>query len=277
MKEKYGFVYLWRDKKHSRYYIGCHWGTEDDGYICSSRWMRQSYKRRPQDFKRRVLARIYSSRADLLKEEGFWLLKIHCRELGVKYYNLNNHQNGHWTSDDSKRLTIGQKISSSVKAHRETPEGWANYQAGIEKKRGRPQSAETITKRAAAIKDALAIKFPIEERKVRAKKGSKEHLQKLSEASKRRWAQPLAKEKQAAITRQIHTGNQYNLGRIVSEETRDKISKATRGKKRSAEYVEAMRERARGRVRSEAAKLATSEKMKEVWAERRRLNQQITS
>lgn len=44
MTEKYGFVYIWRDKKHNRYYIGCHWGTTDDGYICSSPWMKQAYK-----------------------------------------------------------------------------------------------------------------------------------------------------------------------------------------------------------------------------------------
>ena len=34
--EKYGFVYIWFDRKHKRYYIGCHWGHEDDGYVCSS-------------------------------------------------------------------------------------------------------------------------------------------------------------------------------------------------------------------------------------------------
>ena len=55
MAEKYGFVYLQFDRKHKRYYVGCHWGTVDDGYICSSNWMRDTYNRRPQDFKRRIL------------------------------------------------------------------------------------------------------------------------------------------------------------------------------------------------------------------------------
>ncbi len=32
MKQKYGFIYLWRDRKHNRYYLGSHWGSEDDGY-----------------------------------------------------------------------------------------------------------------------------------------------------------------------------------------------------------------------------------------------------
>ena len=28
--EKHGFVYIWFDRKHRRFYIGSHWGTEDD-------------------------------------------------------------------------------------------------------------------------------------------------------------------------------------------------------------------------------------------------------
>lgn len=110
---KYGFVYIWYDKKHGRFYIGSHWGSEDDGYICSSRWMRNAYKRRPADFKRRILSRIDSSRGDLLQEEHRWLQMISDVELGTKYYNLTKHLNGHWTTDEEKRLTVGQRISAS--------------------------------------------------------------------------------------------------------------------------------------------------------------------
>jgi hypothetical protein len=67
--EKYGFVYIWYDHKNIRFYIGSHWGHENDGYICSSRWMRNAYKRRPNDFKRRIISLIYSNRKDLLLEE----------------------------------------------------------------------------------------------------------------------------------------------------------------------------------------------------------------
>ena len=121
-QDKYGFVYIWRDKKHGRYYVGCHWGTEDDGYICSSRWMRQAFRRRPGDFKRRVIDRIYTSRKELLDVEGKWLGLISEQELGKRYYNLTNHTNGHWTSDPDKRLTVGQKISNANKGREVT---WA--------------------------------------------------------------------------------------------------------------------------------------------------------
>ena len=56
--EKYGFVYIWFDKKHKMYYIGCHWGTETDGYICSSNRMKNAYRRRPKDFKRKILENV---------------------------------------------------------------------------------------------------------------------------------------------------------------------------------------------------------------------------
>lgn len=84
---KYGIIYLWYDRKHRRFYLGRHWGTEDDGYVCSSTWMKQAFKRRPHDFKRRVLKRIYSSQSDLIVEEQYWLDMIKPEECGIKYYN----------------------------------------------------------------------------------------------------------------------------------------------------------------------------------------------
>ena len=69
--EKYGFVYIWRDKKHNRYYIGCHWGTTDDGYLCSSNWMRDAYARRPGDFRRRILTTNLAREQMYLEERRF--------------------------------------------------------------------------------------------------------------------------------------------------------------------------------------------------------------
>lgn len=30
MQDKYGFIYLWHDKKHNRFYVGSHWGHGDE-------------------------------------------------------------------------------------------------------------------------------------------------------------------------------------------------------------------------------------------------------
>ena len=86
--EKYGVVYIWRDSKHKRYYIGAHWGTENDGYICSSPWMKRAYKLRPNDFKRRILTRVYTNRQEMFDEEAKWQNFIKDEELRIRYYNI---------------------------------------------------------------------------------------------------------------------------------------------------------------------------------------------
>jgi hypothetical protein len=110
--EKEGFIYIWFDKKRKMYYIGSHYGTINDGYICSSNRMRDAYRRRPKDFKRRIIKRNID-RTVLLTEEHNWLLLIRDDELGKKYYNLRKHKWGHWSTDINKRISVGEKISAS--------------------------------------------------------------------------------------------------------------------------------------------------------------------
>src|SRR5271157_240647 len=114
-EEKYGFVYIWRDKKYKRYYIGCHWGFENDGYICSSKWMKISFQRRPQDFKRRILEINICDKKQLLEEEYKWLQMIKKEELGNKYYNIHNHHFNHWVTNENSKLSVVEKISKILK------------------------------------------------------------------------------------------------------------------------------------------------------------------
>ena len=113
-EEKTGFVYIWYDKKRKMFYIGCHVGKEDDGYICSSRRMRDVYRRRSHDFKRRILNRDIP-KDQLLAEEHKWLDQIKDDELGKKYYNLSKHHFGHWITDAEKTISVGEKISKANK------------------------------------------------------------------------------------------------------------------------------------------------------------------
>lgn len=110
---KYGFVYIWYDRKHKRYYVGAHWGTEDDGYICSSPWMKQAFLKRPCDFKRRILTRIYTTRKDMFNEEARWQALIKDDELKVRYYNIRRHGDMHWSTDEHKTYTIKQKLKAA--------------------------------------------------------------------------------------------------------------------------------------------------------------------
>ena len=123
MSDKYGFVYIWydsgkskshRDELKFRYYIGCHWGSIDDGYICSSKWMKSSYKRRPQDFKRRILKTDINNKKLLLDEEYIRLSKIKDNELGEKYYNIHNHHFKHWSSNPEEAERIRELAKNRI-------------------------------------------------------------------------------------------------------------------------------------------------------------------
>jgi len=114
LKEKYGFVYLWYDRKHKRYYVGCHWGYVDDGYICSSNWMRKSYRKRPKDFKRRIL-KTNLDREEMYIVEQKYLDMQKPEEKKIRYYNLNTKNGNLWHKYPDSVKTIGQKISYSKK------------------------------------------------------------------------------------------------------------------------------------------------------------------
>lgn len=159
-------MYLWYDKQKKMYYIGSHWGTEDDGYVCSSEWMKRAYKRRPQDFKRRILQE--APREILYKQEEAWLRMIKPEELGVKYYNLQKEVCRHWSSDPN---TVGNKISQSKKGwvpSQETREKWSIQRLGRPSwNKGKSLSAD-------------------HKNKLKGRKFTEEHKQKLSIARRNR-------------------------------------------------------------------------------------------
>jgi len=191
--EKYGFIYLWFDRRRKMYYIGSHWGTEDDGYICSSNRMRDAYRRRSRDFKRRILEKV-TDRDILLDIEHKWLSLISEQELGKKYYNLRKHKWGHWSTDENNRLTIRQKLSEASKKLHQDPVYKEKYLLG--RKNLPAQTKEHIEKRAAGN---------------RGKKRSEEFKKYLSE---------------------INSGeNNPHYGKTLSEETKQKLRERMLGEK----------------------------------------------
>lgn len=125
-KEKYGFVYIWYDRKHKRYYIGCHWGYIDDGYICSSSWMKKAYKYRPNDFKRRILTNNIASKEEMYLVEKNWLSLIKFEEISPntnhpRYYNLNITGFIPWHATEEGILSVGEKISKANKGKKFGP------------------------------------------------------------------------------------------------------------------------------------------------------------
>ena len=93
----YGFVYIWHDLTRKKYYIGSHYGAASDGYVCSNKWMLAAYKKRPTDFRRRIIGWLLEdSKEQLLVMEQKWLDLIPDEQLSnsssvssntARYYN----------------------------------------------------------------------------------------------------------------------------------------------------------------------------------------------
>jgi hypothetical protein len=193
--EKEGFIYIWFDTKRKMYYIGCHWGTENDGYICSSNRMRDAYRRRPEDFRRRIIKRNIF-RENLLEEEYKWLQLIPDTDIGIKYYNLSKKHFGHWSNDESSTLTVKQKLSEASKKLHQTPEYREKYIEG--RKKMPPQTQEQINKRAIANT---------------GKKRTEETKRKISESNTGKIMGPLSDEHRKKVSESLKGENNPFFGK----------------------------------------------------------------
>lgn len=222
MTSDYGFVYIWFDRKHRRYYIGAHWGYESDSYICSSPWMKQAYKKRPEDFKRRIISSHFPDKMSMFAEEQRIQQYIKDGELGKKYYNLCINKQ-HWSvnsnaADIAKRSGLARrgsklgprsqetkdKISATKKERGQTEAQITAAKANVTIARLSTHTDEAQAKRSASLKQAYAdgrhSKRPKKETRPLYAPGEKQRLlwadpvwaanqrQKLKEASARQYA-----------------------------------------------------------------------------------------
>lgn len=206
--QKYGFIYLWFDRKHRRYYVGCHWGHTNDSYICSSNWMRDAYRRRPTDFKRKILKSNIVSLKEMFDEEAKFLSRIKTEELGKRYYNLHNVNKNHWSANESSKLTVGQKISNSPLRNQRISE--AN--------KGKKVSEKTKQK----LREANEKQFQ-----------DPTQVQLRKQKSKELWSDPAYLEKQQKT--RSKEGFYKGFNKPHSEETKRRISEQKIGVKQSEE------------------------------------------
>lgn len=111
----WGFVYIWFDKKRNMYYIGSHYGSINDGYVCSSKRMIAAYRKRPSDFRRRILFWLATpDHPYLLEAEQKWLDLIGEKQLCtssavmtglVRYYNHKKLAKGGSSKGHTKNRT----------------------------------------------------------------------------------------------------------------------------------------------------------------------------
>lgn len=157
--------------------------------------MKNAYKRRPGDFKRRILAYITTSRNDMFDEEYKWLSMIRDSEIGTKYYNLIKHHSSHWSINEESRVNMVNFLKCRT-PHNKGKHLSAKHKANISAANtGKHHSEETRSK--------LSI---IRKGRTAPNKGV-----------------PCSIEQKAKISA-------ANKGRIHSEETKAKISATLRSK-----------------------------------------------
>lgn len=227
--EEYGFIYLWRDRKHNRYYLGAHWGNINDGYDCSSRWMRAAMKRRPADFKRRILEYVYD-KCKLYDIEYKWLSMIKVTEIKIKYYNLRVNKFNNWSAYPEKVKTIKEKISYKTKEAMSRPDVRANYEEGLKTRDNHSSDPHAIEKRRQSMIKTMAEKFPEENR--RKALTEEERTQYYSDKAKTMHANR-SEQQRGEVGKKIseaNTGKKMRLGQTNSDDHRKKISEALKGK-----------------------------------------------
>lgn len=282
MNNNYGFIYIWFDKKYNRFYIGSHWNSkknpETDGYICSSGAMREAHRRRPSDFKRKILKRIYTNRNDLLAEEQKWLDLIPREEIGKKYYNKNTSVRFYswWANEDTKK-EVAKTISQKTKEAMWKPEIREKYLPKY-KTRVRKLSLKSKESQRQKMVEWWEKKSPKHLRHISMKRGSKQLSEFHSKRAKTMWsnADDKKKQKMTSFFLENIAGKYTRKGQKNSAEHNLKISLANKGKPsklkgipKSEETKQKIRETKSKqniiRVCSEETKKKTSESMKKYW------------
>ena len=95
-KNKYYVVYKISNSQTKKHYIGCHkikYGKEDDGYICSSKFVLALIYKDPKLFSKTILAR-YSTAKEADRAEKRFIKKYNSFEKG---YNRSK-DGGHYTA-----------------------------------------------------------------------------------------------------------------------------------------------------------------------------------
>jgi hypothetical protein len=104
-----GFVYKWIDTSNGMYYIGCHKGEVNDGYVGSGTYFLKAYKKRPEAFVREVL---YSGE-HFAELEEFMLTELNASQ-DKESYNLTNACRGQYEYTSEIKEKIGKAHKGKV-------------------------------------------------------------------------------------------------------------------------------------------------------------------
>jgi len=105
MIETYAYVYLWYDKLYKWFYLG-YTNGKDPYYKGSGKNFKKEYKKRPNDFKRRLLAKSLNILEMRALEDR--LIEIRKSRFGISYYNMPNGGGGVISHTDKVKKVISE-------------------------------------------------------------------------------------------------------------------------------------------------------------------------
>ncbi len=93
-EEYNSFIYIWIDCKFDKFYIGSHFGSENDGYLFGGLDIKTEYYMRPMDFHREILSYHTVLNTSEIREIEKEYLIYHNVESNDLFYNRTNESYG---------------------------------------------------------------------------------------------------------------------------------------------------------------------------------------
>lgn len=120
-----GFVYCWTDIKNNMLYVGSHKGDIEDGYICSSKYMLEEYKKRPEDFSRQIIA---EGEIENIRKLETKILQSVNASVNEDFYNKHENdgfffdgwKKGEMSSEHRSKLSLAKKGKKLSESHKKT-------------------------------------------------------------------------------------------------------------------------------------------------------------
>jgi hypothetical protein len=157
--------------------------------------MRDAYRRRPDDFKRRIIKTNILGKKETFIEEQRYLGFIKPEEIKSRYYNLNTNLKHFLTFENE--IDIRNKISISLTGKKQSAE---TVEKRVSKTRGRVHSEETKEKMRNACKKRKPISEETRQKMSISKRSmSEETKQKIREANLGKIRGPMNEEQKIKL------------------------------------------------------------------------------
>ncbi len=99
------FIYIWYDFYKDKFYLGSHYGSEEDGYLFGGIDIKTEYKKRPNDFTRDIISyHLVNEYYEIREIEKSYLIKYDVENNEYFYNRTNESYGGYHKKSVERRL-----------------------------------------------------------------------------------------------------------------------------------------------------------------------------